>query len=76
MLYRIIMSGLIVLLTSGCYTGLNYNQGATHNDSVSNRARIIQKQDAYSKAQMIKTRRRAVRHKCTHKKFRTRKKYI
>lgn len=76
MLYRIIVCGLIVMLTSGCYTGLNYNQGATHNDSVANRARIIQKQDAYSKAQMIKARRQAVRHKSIQKNSRTRKKYI
>lgn len=76
MLYRIIMCGLTVLLTSGCYTGLNYNQGATHNDSLSNRERIVRKQDAYAKAQMIKSRKKAVRHKGTHKKSRTHKKYI
>lgn len=51
---------LLLLLTS-CYTGLNFNQGNSHNEQKANREKIVLRQDKFSKKQMIKQRKKSAR---------------
>jgi len=70
---------LIVLLFISCQPkihGPNYNQGNSHNERKANRLGIVMKEDARSKKQMAKTRKRCkpktqnVKHKKANKYIR------
>ena len=52
---------ILLLLLTSCYKGLNFNVGISHNDYMSNRSKIVEKQDKYSKKQMSRQRKSSTR---------------
>jgi len=66
-----------LLLFSGCYAGLNYNHGQSHNDSLQNRKKIVRKQDAHMNKAMKKHKNKHSRGmKTKNKKHKKSKNYI
>ncbi len=76
MRFLIIIFIIILSCSQHKSIGPNYNQGRSHNESVSKREGIVMKQDKFSKKQMSKTRKRASRAKKIKKTHRKQHKYI
>ena len=55
---RLLMILLLVVSCQPKIHGPNYNQGNSHNERQSNRLSIVMKEDARSKKQMARTRKR------------------